>query len=164
MSEPSGRTVTSPREYSPRWAFLQYSSHPARSRARPEAFTPANVGAKWPSTLAQSWSWTPCHMRRSYCSAPVALFQPGCLAAPAQPTINRATAMIPIKRRIRTNLTTEYTEEHRENDGAPGSKYRLCYKPEYYFRAALPIKNVKATQGIKSLSGPLCTLWLTSVS
>src|SRR5258708_33724946 len=99
MSVPSGCTANSPKEYSPRWAFFQYSSHPARSRTRPEAFTPANVGARCRSILAQPWSGTACPISRLCCSTPVALFHVGCLGVPEHPLRKRTQ-------------TTKDTKEH----------------------------------------------------
>src|SRR5260370_21948569 len=99
MSAPWGCTETSPSERSFICALFQYPSQAARSRDWPLAFTPTNVGARWYSTLFQSLSRIACHIRRSYCSAPVAFFQLGCLGSPAQPSRKRTT-------------TTEDTKEH----------------------------------------------------
>src|SRR3954466_15387976 len=85
MSGPSGLTCTSPIENSRTCAFFHCSSHPARSNIAPSAVTPTNVQERWRSTLAQSFPWMDFHIRRSYCSAPVAFVHVGCLGSPAQP-------------------------------------------------------------------------------
>src|ERR1700704_6315467 len=85
MSVPSGWTCISPRENSPTGALCHCCSQPARSNIRPSAVTPTNIGERWRSTLAQSLLWMDCHIRRSFCSAPVAFFHVGCLGSPAQP-------------------------------------------------------------------------------
>src|SRR5215831_10107504 len=91
MSGPSGCTCNSPNENSVTCALFQSSSQPARSNMRPSAFTPTNVGDRLRSTLTQSLPWMDCHIRRSYCSAPVAFFHVGCLGSPAQPASEAST-------------------------------------------------------------------------
>jgi hypothetical protein len=104
MSGPLGCTVTSPIEKSVIGADFQWFTQPSRSNAWPCPFTPTNVGASRSATACQSLSCIACHISRSYCSAPVAFFQVGCLGAP--PMVHPAK---------QSTITTEDTEAQRGN-------------------------------------------------
>src|ERR1041385_234921 len=103
MSAPSGWTCTSPMENSTTCALFHCSSHPARSNIAPLAVTPTNVGERWLWTLSQSFFWMDCHIRRSFCSAPVAFFQVGCFGSPAQPASRKQTTKDTKKHKGRIN-------------------------------------------------------------
>src|SRR5262249_11065172 len=104
MSAPWGCTETSAREKSLSCTLFQCAIQAARSNACPLGVTPTNVGARWYSASFQSLSRIACHIRRSYCSAPVAFFQEGCLGA--RPIVQ------PV---MQSTITTEDTKEHKNN-------------------------------------------------
>src|SRR5215471_221743 len=102
MSAPWGCTETSPSEKSLIDSLFQYASQAVRSKAWPFAVTPTNVGARRYSTSFQSLSRIDCHINRSYCSAPVAFFQLGCVGGPP-----------PMHPNTKKAITTKDTQEHK---------------------------------------------------
>src|ERR1051326_2093428 len=90
--------------------------------------------------FCQSVSWMACHISRSYCSPPVALFQGGCLGVPAQP--------------VNKKQITKDRNVHKESTGRLLRATKSCI-----IESLLKSIEQKGAQGI-SLCAPSCPLWL----